>query len=109
MLDAVDRGMPREEVARIFGISLSSIIASPMPSRASTLGWLLLHAHPSHAGTVRHLHPQDVALQVHLVADLGGASKLSEDQAAYSVEVLALEVRAHNLVDPPMGIRPSTT
>src|SRR5215203_805224 len=55
--------------------------------QASSLARDFLHPHQGHAGAL------------HLVPDLGGTPQLAEDQAAYGVEVLALETRTNNVVD----------
>src|SRR5829696_1214995 len=82
---------------------MRSIMAPPMRSRVSLLAWVLLHDHPSYAGTVHLIHPQDVVAHAYLVADLGDASQLAEYEAAYGIEVLALETGAQHLVDRPDG------
>src|SRR5215216_2914996 len=53
------------------------------------------------AGTLHLVHAQQVAVQAHLVSDLGGAAQVAEDETADGVEVLALELRAQGLVDDP--------
>src|SRR5829696_1699685 len=82
---------------------MRSIMAPPMRSRVSSLAWLLLDAHKGHPLALHLLHPQDVVAHVHLVADLRRSAQLAEYEAAYSVEVLALESGAHDLIDRPDG------
>src|SRR5215203_6684287 len=85
---------------------MRSIMAPPMRSRVSSLAWVLLHAHKDHPLALHLLHPQDVVACAHLVADLRRSAQLAEYEAAYGVEVLALELRAHHLVDRPDGDAP---
>src|SRR5215204_1331137 len=80
---------------------MRSIMAPPMRSRVSSLAWVLLHAHKGHPLALHLLHPQDAVANAHLVADLRRSAQLAEDQAAYGVEVLALEVGAHDPIDRP--------
>src|SRR5215207_6794601 len=85
---------------------MRSIMAPPMRSRVSSLAWVLLHAHKGHPLALHLIHPQDVVACAYLVAYLGDASQLAEYEAAYGVEVLALESGAHHLVDRPDGDAP---
>src|SRR5215204_6328720 len=82
---------------------MRSIMAPPRRPRVSLLAWLLLDAHEGHPLALHLLHPQDVVAHVHLVADLRRSAQLAEYEAAYSVEVLALESGAHDLIDRPDG------
>ncbi len=50
---------------------------------------------------VHLVHAQEVAVEADLVPHLGDAAETAEDQAAYGVEVLALERRAQGLVHHP--------
>src|SRR3712207_5449981 len=53
------------------------------------------------AGAVHLVHAQEVAVEADLVPHLGDATEAAEYQAAYGVEVLALERRAQDLVHHP--------
>src|ERR671914_29647 len=51
------------------------------------------HHEPGYARTVHLVHLQRVLVQDDFVADLGGAAQSTEDEAADSLKVLALELR----------------
>ncbi len=53
------------------------------------------------AGAVHLVDAEEVAVEADLVADLGDASQVPQDETTDGVEVLALERRSQSLVDDP--------